>query len=74
MAERVRVALIGAGRIGKSHAETLAFRVPGAELVGVADVFPDAAKRVAETVRAPKWTTDALELVHDPEVDAVAIV
>jgi len=73
MAERVRVALIGAGRIGKSHAETLAFRVPGAELVGVADVFPDAAKRVAETVRAPKWTTDALELVHDPEVDAVAI-
>ena len=38
MAERVRVALIGAGRIGERHAATLAHAIPEAELAIIADV------------------------------------
>jgi myo-inositol 2-dehydrogenase/D-chiro-inositol 1-dehydrogenase len=37
------VALVGAGRMGVFHAETLARRLPGARLAGVADPAPGAA-------------------------------
>jgi myo-inositol 2-dehydrogenase / D-chiro-inositol 1-dehydrogenase len=43
----VGVGLIGAGAIGAFHAETLARRLPGARLVGVADPAPGAAERLA---------------------------
>ena len=36
--KRLNVGIIGAGRIGKVHAETLAFRVPGAAPVAIADI------------------------------------
>ena len=39
MPERVRVALIGAGRIGQRHAATLASLIPRAELAVIADVY-----------------------------------
>jgi myo-inositol 2-dehydrogenase / D-chiro-inositol 1-dehydrogenase len=61
--------LVGAGWIGSFHAETLARRLPGAELVAVADPVPGAANRLG----APKAYTDPLELIADPSIDAVAI-
>ena len=44
----VGVGLIGAGWIGTFHGETLARRLPGARLAGVANPAPGAAKTVAE--------------------------
>src|SRR3972149_3819453 len=51
MSDAVRVGVIGAGVMGRYHCETLARRLPGAELVAVADVDEDAARRAAG--RAP---------------------
>lgn len=45
----------------------------GAEVVAVSDVFEESAKQAAEICGA-KVYTDANELIHDPEVDAVFIV
>jgi len=70
--EPVRVGLIGAGRMGSFHGETLARRVPGAQLVAVADPAPGAAERLASVLGA-RATTDTTDLLDDPEVDAVAI-
>jgi myo-inositol 2-dehydrogenase / D-chiro-inositol 1-dehydrogenase len=47
LADPVRVGLIGAGRIGTSHATLLARRVPGAKLVAVADPRRGAAEALA---------------------------
>ena len=69
----VAVGLIGAGAIGAFHAETLARRLPGARLVGVADPAPGAAERLASSLGAPKATTDPAELLADPAVEAVLI-
>lgn len=71
-AERVRIGLIGAGRIGTSHAELIDLRVPGAELVGVADAVPDAAQRLAAR-RGVRAYDSADELIDDPTIDAVVI-
>ena len=69
----VGVGLIGAGWIGAFHGETLARRLPGARLAGVADPAPGAAERLASSLGAPKATTDPAELLADPAVEAVLI-
>jgi myo-inositol 2-dehydrogenase/D-chiro-inositol 1-dehydrogenase len=69
----VAVGLIGAGAIGAFHGETLARRLSGARLVGVADPAPGAAERLAASLGADRATTDPAELLTDPAVEAVLI-
>jgi myo-inositol 2-dehydrogenase/D-chiro-inositol 1-dehydrogenase len=73
MKERVRIGLIGAGRIGRSHARTLAFQTAGAELAVVCDVSEQAAKQAAIDCRLDHWTTDPSAVFADPSIDAVVI-
>jgi len=65
--------VIGAGRIGKIHAENLATRIPDAKVKIIADVVIDAAQEVAERLHIPVTTADYNEILADPEIDAVAI-
>ena len=69
----VRVALIGSGRMGAFHGETLARRVPGARLAAVADPAPGAAERLASALGADAAYTDPAEAFTSPDVDAVVI-
>ncbi len=69
---RLRIGLLGAGRIGSMHAELIHNRVPDAELVGVFDVMAESAKRVGEAVGATVFDS-ADELITASDVDAVAI-
>lgn len=69
----VRVALIGSGRMGSFHGQTLARRLPGATLAAVADPAPGAAEKLAATLGAPRFATDPAEVVADPDIDAVVI-
>jgi myo-inositol 2-dehydrogenase/D-chiro-inositol 1-dehydrogenase len=71
--EPVGVALVGSGRMGSFHGESLARRVPGARLVAVADPAPGAAERLAATLGAPRAYPDVAQVWADPEVDAVVI-
>jgi myo-inositol 2-dehydrogenase/D-chiro-inositol 1-dehydrogenase len=73
MTERIKIGLIGAGRIGRRHALTLASRIPHAELVVVCDAIPQAAKAAAEGARVGTWTTDADAVVADPAIRAIVI-
>jgi myo-inositol 2-dehydrogenase/D-chiro-inositol 1-dehydrogenase len=70
---KLRVGIIGAGRIGKVHAETLAFRVPEAEPVAIADPDGHAAASVAERYGIPKIVRDTQEIFDDQDIDAVLI-
>ena len=68
----LRIAVLGAGRIGKMHAELLARQVPGASLAMVQDINGDAARAVGEQFDAPH-TTEVDEVLSSTDVDAVAI-
>ncbi len=70
---KLGIALIGAGRIGKIHAENLATRVRGVQLVGVADVNLSAAQLVAEEWNIPRAVEDYRVLLDDENVDAIII-
>lgn len=72
MSTPVRIGLIGAGRIGASHASVIARRVPGAALAAVADLRPGAAAAVAEPIGARAETDIAAVLAAD-DIDAVVI-
>ncbi|MFO1500287.1 MAG: inositol 2-dehydrogenase [Verrucomicrobiota bacterium] len=69
----LQIAVIGAGRIGRIHAENIAGRVRGASLAGVADVNPAAARDLAAQVHASKTSADYRDLLKDPQVQAIAI-
>jgi myo-inositol 2-dehydrogenase / D-chiro-inositol 1-dehydrogenase len=68
----VRIALVGAGRIGTSHASTLRTRVAGTRLIGIADARPQAASALAASLGVRAYA-DPAELMADPDVEAVAI-
>ncbi len=70
---RLNVGVIGAGMIGKVHAEHLAFRIPETKLVSIADINFPAVQELAEKLYVSKAVKDYHELLVDPEVDAVAI-
>jgi myo-inositol 2-dehydrogenase/D-chiro-inositol 1-dehydrogenase len=69
----VGVALIGSGRMGAFHAETVALRLPAARLAAVADPAPGAAERLAGALGADRAYSDLAQLWEDPAVDAVVI-
>ncbi|MGL4444435.1 MAG: Gfo/Idh/MocA family oxidoreductase, partial [Alsobacter sp.] len=67
---RMRVGLLGAGRIGRIHGLNVVARVD-AELVAVADAMPDAAAALAAASGAKVATAEAI--LSDSGIDAVLI-
>lgn len=73
MKQIVGVAFIGAGRMGLTHARTIA-GLPSARVLVVADAVPEAAERGRAITRAERVVSDFDEAIHHPGVDAVVIV
>ena len=73
MQKRLNVGIIGAGRIGKVHAETLAFRLPEANPVVIADVNRASAEAVAARCGIGRVAGSAGEVLADASVDAVLV-
>lgn len=71
--KKLHFGIIGAGRIGRVHAETLAFRLPEAEIVAIADVNREAAQAVATRCNIPKVIAGAEEIFADKSIEAVLI-
>ncbi len=69
----LRIALIGSGRMGSFHGETLARRLPGVSLAAVADPAPGAAQMLASSLGASKYFIDPGSVFADEEIDAVVI-
>jgi myo-inositol 2-dehydrogenase / D-chiro-inositol 1-dehydrogenase len=69
----IRFGVIGAGRIGKIHAENLALRIPGATVVAIADPLITEAQATADKLQIAKVYGDCSAIMQDPDIDAVAI-
>ncbi|HEY1493789.1 MAG TPA: inositol 2-dehydrogenase [Candidatus Solibacter sp.] len=70
---QLNVGIIGAGRIGKVHAETLAFRLPEARTLAIADVNREAAQAVAARCGIPIVSGSSDEILAHREIEAVLI-
>lgn len=69
----LRFGVIGAGRIGKLHAENLATRISDVEVVAIADINLDAAQETARRLHIPTAVQDYHLILADDTIDAVAI-
>ncbi len=69
----IKLGIIGAGRIGRLHANTLTTRVPGAQAIAIADIFEASAKSAAADYSIPDYTSEPAEIINSGDIDAVVI-
>jgi myo-inositol 2-dehydrogenase/D-chiro-inositol 1-dehydrogenase len=73
MSEKLCVGLIGAGRIGRVHAENLAYRLPEAQLLAVSDIIVEAARSLAADYQVPEAHADHRRILENKAIEAVVI-
>ena len=71
--DKINVGIIGAGRIGKVHAENLAFRVPEARALAITDLNREAAEGVAARCGIPSVAPSVETILSDAAIKAVLI-
>ncbi|MBO7711409.1 MAG: Gfo/Idh/MocA family oxidoreductase [Lachnospiraceae bacterium] len=72
--KKVKMGIVGLGRLGHVHAYNLAFRVPGAELVAACSVVESELKYAKEELGVAKTYNNFADMCDDPEIEAIAIV
>lgn len=72
--KKIRVGIVGLGRLGKTHAGNLAFSVPAAELTAACSVIPAELEYAQNELGVTKIYSDFGAMCNDPDIDAVAIV
>jgi predicted dinucleotide-utilizing enzyme len=71
--EKLKVGIIGAGRIGQVHAKSITYHIPQAEIVAISDIYVEGAKKVAQELGIPNYYEDYHEILNNPEINAVLI-
>jgi myo-inositol 2-dehydrogenase/D-chiro-inositol 1-dehydrogenase len=73
MTDKPNIGVIGAGRIGRLHAENLAYRIPEANPVAVSDIVFEAAAKAAAELGIPAAYQDHRPILEDESIEAVLI-
>ena len=71
---RLKIGLVGLGRLGKVYARDLSTRLPETTLVAVADRDRDLAAQIGRDFDVPHVHATAEELIANAEVEAVVVV
>ena len=70
----LKIGIIGAGRIGKVHLESISYHVKNATVVAMADPFMnDETERFIRSFGVEKVYKDYTEIINDAEIDAVMV-
>jgi myo-inositol 2-dehydrogenase/D-chiro-inositol 1-dehydrogenase len=69
----LQVGVIGAGLMGSTHIRVISTAISAADVVAVSDAVSEAAERIAAEAGVGTIHADALELIGDPQVEAVII-
>jgi myo-inositol 2-dehydrogenase / D-chiro-inositol 1-dehydrogenase len=73
MSARIGIGIVGAGRMGSTHARLIVRSLPEVRLAGIADVNLDAARRLATELGDPPVFGSLQALLDAPGLDAVLI-
>lgn len=71
--EKLKIGVIGAGRIGKVHTETIAQSIPEAKVTAIADVNIYEAEKLAGRFRVETFSNNYKDILDNKEIDAVII-
>jgi len=67
--KKLKLGVIGAGRIGKVHIATLVQSVPQAEVVALAETNPAVASEVAKMFGIKSVFTTYMDVIRHPDVE-----
>ncbi len=71
--KKVKIAVIGTGRMGSVHCRNIVRQIPEAELVAVCDIQLEVAQAVADELGIQRVVKDYHNLLDDPEIEAILI-
>ncbi|MBE3119411.1 MAG: inositol 2-dehydrogenase, partial [Candidatus Atribacteria bacterium] len=73
MTRKVKIAVIGTGRMGSVHTRNIARLIPEADLVAVCDIRLEVAQTVADELSIRRVVKDYHELLADKDIEAILI-
>jgi len=73
MGNKVHIGVIGVGQIGKRHLDIYTQKVKDAEIIAIADINEEEARRVSEVYGIPHVYTDFRELLKRDDIEAVDV-
>ena len=73
MTRKVKIAVVGTGRMGSVHVRNIVRQIPDAELVAVCDIRLEVAQAVADECGIQRVVRDYHELLNDQEIEAILI-
>ena len=71
--KKLKIGVIGTGRIGKVHIATLVQSVPQAEVLAIADINRNSADEVAKSFGISHVSSSHSDIINNPEIEAVII-
>ncbi len=73
MTKKVKLAVIGTGRMGSIHVRNIVRQIPDVDLVAVCDIRLEVAQAVADECGIQRVVKDYHELLTDPDIEAILI-
>jgi myo-inositol 2-dehydrogenase / D-chiro-inositol 1-dehydrogenase len=73
MTRKVKLAVIGTGRMGSVHVRNIVRQIPEADLVAVCDIRLEVVQAVADECGIQRVVKDYHELLSDPDIEAILI-
>lgn len=70
----IKVGIAGLGRLGKVHANNIAFKIPNAQLTAACSIVPTELEYAKNELGVTDLYTDYREMLAKADIDAVAIV
>lgn len=71
--KKLKVGIIGAGRIGRVHAQSIAYHIPNVDIKAISDVRLEGVQEFADEIGIANVYADYHKILNDPEIDAVLI-
>lgn len=72
--KKIKVGIAGLGRLGKVHANNLAFKIPNAELTAACSIVPQELTYATAELGIADVYSDYRQMLQKADIDAVAIV
>lgn len=71
--DRVKLGIIGLGRMGRRHAANIHYRIPNAELTAICSLDEQELDSVAQEMSPRYCTSNFVELIENQELDGIVI-
>ena len=72
--KKLRIGVVGLGRLGKVHAQNIAYKIPNAELTAACSIVPAELEYAKQELGVTDVYSDYREMLASADIDAVVIV